>query len=799
MNYGYFDDEKKEYVITTPHTPTKWINYIGGLDFGGFVDHLGGGVICKGDPALNRIVKYMPQLPDSSFNGEGLYIRIHRSSDYELISPFYVPTLNAYKSYQCRVGLGYSIFEMKTEDLEIKVTVFVPRDHQVVLRDIVVKNISEYPIALDVIPVVEYTHFDALKQFTNADWVPQTMMSDLRKDGPFTILNQYAFMHKDISVNYFTSNERVDSFETDRRKFLKDHEGGTWQRPLSLMEKTLSNYEARRGDNIGALLHAYKDVKPNEQIRLITQLGQYNHYEKELNQIRYYRDAEHVEKALQQLKLFWEDHLSVYHVKSPDENFNRMVNIFNPRQCYVTKHWSRYLSLYQLGLGARGIGIRDASQDVMGIISQKPEEAKVLLRTILSMQRINGSSYHQYNPKSLEASVGDAHEDEALPDYYGDDHLWPILAVCEYLKETGDYKFLEEKLPFYEKDKTGIPVKVACVLSHLMDALNFTKHDLGKNQLPLLGFADWNDTVNLKKGAESFFIANLYGVVLNEMVNLLEFLHDENAQVLKADYEQMKEKFNDVGWDGKWFRRYITAEGEFLGSSNNEEGKIFTNGQSWSVLSGFASEDKGKMALNAVYEKLNTSNGIKLSTPGYNGYDKEKGGVTSYPPGAKENGGIFLHANPWVMIAETMYGNGNRAFEYYNQINPINKNNKIEAYELAPYVYPQNILGDEHPQFGLGRNCWLSGTSSWAYQAATKYILGLQPEHYGLVIDPCIPEKWEALYVERRIRDASFKIHIKNPLGKSKGVSCILLNGKVHEGKAIPYLNGTHDVEIILG
>lgn len=799
MKYGYFDDQKKEYIITNPHTPTKWINYIGGLDFGGFVDHLGGGVICKGDPAVNRITKYLPQLPDSSFNGETMYIRIKEKEGYKVFSPYYVPTLDDYDFYECRVGLGYSKYITEFYGIRTEITVFVPKEHQVVLKIIDIKNLNDYPVDMDVIPVVEYTHFEALKQFTNADWVPQTMMSEHVKDGPFTILNQYAFMKKDIAVNYFTSNHVVSSFETDRRLFLKDNMGGSWANPKSLHDDTLSNYEARRGDNVGVLLHDIKTLQAGESTQVITQLGQYDDLQTELKQIRHYREPENVLAAFDNLQSFWHEHLSVMQVKTPCESMNSMLNIHNPKQCYTTKNWSRYLSLYQLGLGARGIGIRDSAQDTMGVISAIPEEAKELLTTLLSMQRVNGSAHHQFNPKTMEASAGDSNEDEDAPEYYGDDHLWLVLATCEYLKETGDYTFLDEKIHYYDKDKEGHAVKISSVQEHLEAALNFTKHDLGQNNLPHLGFADWNDTVNLKTGAESLMNANLYGTATNEYIALLKHLKDkEKATVYQKDYDVMRQAFQNIAWDGEWFIRYIDHDNTKIGSKDNDEGQIFTNGQSWSVISGFATESQGLQALDSVNKILNTSKGIKLSYPGYNGFDPAKGGVSTYPPGAKENGGIFLHSNPWVMLAETKHGRGDRAYEYYNQINPISKNECIDEFETAPYVYPQNILGDEHPQFGLARNCWLSGTASWSYQAGTKYILGIRPSHDGLLIDPCIPKAWDGFNVQRKLRGYTYDITVVNPDNISKGVRSVVVNGHKVKGNCIPYGQDCK-VEIVMG
>jgi cellobiose phosphorylase len=647
---------------------------------------------------------------------------------------------------------------------------------------------------IEVIPVVEYTHFDALKQFTNADWVPQTMMSDL-DDSDGVVLKQYAFMKKETDVNYFTSNCSVDSFETDRRRFLKDNEGGSWQLPKALLEEKLSNYETRRGDNIAALRHKFEF---ENKITVITQLGQTTDFESTKVQISKYRDESEVDKAFAELKEFWLDYLSTLKVSTPNESLNSMINIHNPKQCYMTKNWSRYLSLYQLGLGGRGIGIRDSSQDTMGVISNMPNEAKELIKTLLTMQRRDGSAYHQYNPKTLIASIGDAHEDEEAPDYYGDDHLWLVLASVEYIKESGDTDFLKLELPFYDKDKNDVAIETATVEEHLKRALSFTKNDLGQNNLPHLGFADWNDTVNLPTGSESLFNANLYGYGLKLFISLLEY-QNRDASVYISDYEQMKKTFRDVAWDGNWFIRYIDQNNVPLGSKSNEVGQIFSNAQSWSVISGYASQIQAKTALTAVHEHLNTDNGIKLSFPGFNGYDKEKGGVSSYPPGAKENGGIFLHANPWVMYAETLLGNGDRAFEYYNQINPIAKNDVIDTYESAPYVYPQNILGDEHPQFGLARNCWLSGTASWCYQVATKEILGIKPDFKGLQVNPCIPKDWKGFDVTRLFRGSTYKINIENPEGISKGIKEVYVDGQLFKNKHLPLGNRIYDVKVIMG
>jgi cellobiose phosphorylase len=357
-------------------------------------------------------------------------------------------------------------------------------------------------------------------------------------------------------------------------------------------------------------------------------------------------------------------------------------------------------------------------------------------------------------------------------------------------------------VPYYEKDKQGNVLEKGTVLDHLRRGLEFTRRDVGRHGLPLLGFADWNDTVNLPAGAESLFTASLYGKAVLEMIALLEVIgKPSEAAERRADYEEMKSRVERSAWDGEWYVRYFTSEGEPLGSSKNQYGQIYLNGQTWPVISGFASKSRARMAMDAVSSKLNTKYGLKLSAPGFNGYDPKYGGITTYPPGAKENGGIFVHPNPWAIIAETLLGNGDRAYQYYNQINPAARNDQIEIYECEPYAYAQNILGDEHPQFGLGRNSWLSGTASWCYQAATQWILGIRPEYEGLRVDPCIPSAWSGFSAERRFRGKLYHITVHNPQGIYKGVEEMAVDGKILDENIIPPdLDGAqHQVEVWLG
>jgi cellobiose phosphorylase len=799
VRYGYFDDENREYVITNPRTSVKWINYVGTLDFGGIVDHTGGALICKGDPALNRITRYIHQLSDGEFKGETLYLRFRGKDGYKVFSPYYVPTLHPYELYECHVGLGYSRIVSQFYGIRTETRIFVPLGQSCVVRDIQITNLSAQPLAIDAIPVVEYSHPDALMQFTNADWLPQTMQSRAHREKEgLVILAQYPFMYRETQVNTFTSNRPVSSFETERRRFLGDNGYGTWASPLSLNEEELGNYEAQRGDNIAALLHHLGSIEPGESTRVITQLGQGKSVEDSLATIQRFREVEQVERVWEELAEYWDAYLSRLQVQTPDANVNRLLNIHNPRQCHTTMSWSRYLSLYQVGMGARGMGFRDSAQDVMGVLVSLPEEGRRLIEQLLQVQKRGGSAMYQFNPLTMVANEGDSREVEEAPKYYSDDHLWIVLAIAAYLKETGDLGFLDSVLSYYEKGREGHPLESGTVLDHMRRALAFTKRDVGGHGLPLLGFADWNDTVNLRAGAESLLAANLYGKALLEMMELARCLgQSELVGQYTADYDGMKQAVNEFAWDGEWYVAYFDADGQPVGSHSNSAGQIYATGQSWPVISGFAPPGRAERALEAVHRLLNTRYGIKLNTPAFDGHDPAKGGITTYPPGAKENGGIFLHANPWVIIAETILGHGDRAFEYYSEINPANKNDLIEQYECEPYVYAQNILGDEHPLFGTARNSWVTGTASWAYQAATQYILGIRPIYEGLLIDPCIPSAWEGFGVTREFRKAVYRIEVKNPRHVSRGASSVKVDGQEIEGNVVPAFQdgGTHRVE----
>ena len=481
MKFGFFDDQHKEYVATTPITPSKWCNYLGTLDFGGIIDSNGGVLLCKGDPALNRITKYITQLPSSEFKGSTLYVKVQdKAGNVEVFSPFYTPTLKPLDKFENHTGLSYSKFVAQAFGLRCEITFFVPKDAPVLLQDIKITNISNQALHVDLVPVYEFTHFDALKQLLNADWVPQTMtLNAYTQESGHIVLEQYAFMKRDYAVNLMTADRVATSFDGDRQQFLGDLGYGSWASPGAINNDELTNSECTRGDNIGALNLRLGWLQEAQTERAVVQLTQMESLAQAEPLFAKYRDHGAVDRAFAELKQDWTEYLDTLIVETPDPSMNSMLNIHNPRQCHTTKNWSRYLSLYQLGYGARGIGFRDSSQDILGVVTHMPDQAREFIERLLSVQKANGSAMHQFFPSTMEANEGDSREEEDRPNYYGDDHLWIIFAITQYVKETGDSDFLNKMIPYYEKDEQEQPLLKGSVWEHLCCSIEFTHSNTG--------------------------------------------------------------------------------------------------------------------------------------------------------------------------------------------------------------------------------------------------------------------------------------------------------------------------------
>jgi cellobiose phosphorylase len=784
MKYGYFDEQRDEYVVTRPDTPTPWINYIGSGQYGGFVSNTGGGYSFHKDPQNRRVTRY--RYNSIPMDRPGRYVYIRDAATGEYWNPGFQPSGSELDSYVCRHGMGCTVLEGERKGVTAEVTYFVPDGKDFEIWLVRVKNRTNVTRKLQLFTYAELCFWDAILDQQNVDWVQQ-MMQGRYEDG---LITWYPHMER-YRCSFFATGAPVSSFDTNLEAFIGKYRSEA--NPAAVEQGACSNSVTYRTNGVGAFC-VDLELRKGEEKELVFLLGYSEKRSGLRREIGAYLSPKTARKALGRLRDYWQSYIGKLRVETPDRDMNLFVNTWNQYQCKTTFNWSRFVSLYQLGLG-RGMGIRDSAQDTLGVMHTIPDEAKGLIIKLLQCQFPDGRIYHLFFPLTGEGGLGDAPVKKF--DWYSDDHLWLILAVNAYVKETGDAGFLDGKVRYNDKSTEG------SVWEHLMKALEFTHGNRGPHGIALAGRADWNDTLNLDTGkgkAESVFTAMLFCRAATEMAELSAWLkRTGDAGRCTAIFASMKEAINRTCWDGKWYTRAFDDRSKPLGSRKNSFGKIFINSQSWSVLGSVATESHARACLGAVEKYLNTEFGIVTMFPGYRKWDSGKGGITTYPPGTKENGGIFLHTNPWVMIAETMMGNGERAFAYYRQILPARRNEDAERFEVEPYVYPQNVLGKEHPQFGIGRNSWLTGAASWNMVASSQYILGIRPGYDGLTVDPCIPSAWSGFRATRTFRGATYHIEVRNPERVCKGVRNILVNGK--EAGSIPLLpkGRSCSVTVIMG
>ncbi len=788
MKYGYFDNKNKEYVVTRPDTPTPWTNYIGGGEYGGIVSNTGGGYSFDTDPKNKRILRYRYNAIPMDQPGRYIYIRDDKLKKYW--STTWQPMCENLDSYECRHGMGYTTIKSSKHKIQTSITYFVPAKEPMEIWVVKVKNTDKKARTVKVFTYAEFSFYDAMKDLTNLDWTQQIQQGTFKKN---TIL--WTSFMKTQGYTFFSSTEKIDSFDTSRGAFIGRYK--SLAHPKALENGKCSNSEALRGNGCAGTCKRIT-LKPGEEKTIVYLLGTAKEPTLAWPHIKKYTNFKNVEAAFANLKSYWNNYIGNLSVKTPDQEMDCMVNLWNQYQCKCTFNWSRFVSMYQLGMN-RGMGFRDSAQDTLGVMHTIPGEAKELIRKLLKIQFKEGMAFHQYFPLTGEGSCGDADEGgKTCAKWYSDDHLWAILATTAFIKETGETIFLKEEVPFVDKEN-------ATVFDHLKAAIEFSVKKTGKHGLCLAGWADWNDTINLDTGkgqAQSIWTTMLLGVALQDMIDLCSHLGEKGlVNKYKKHFNHFKKVINEAAWDGGWYIRAYDDEFEKLGSKDCEKGKIFLNTQSWAILSGFATDKRSKKALQSAHKMMNTKYGLVLMYPSYDGFDWRKGGVTTYPPGAKENGGIFVHANPWMMIAQAKMKNSKLAYQYYRQVLPSTRNNIADIYEVEPYVYCQNILGKEHPQFGLARNSWLSGSAAWNFVAASNWILGIRADYAGLTIDPCIPKDWKGFTAQRIFRGATYIIDVKNPKKKSHGVKSIVVDGETIKGNIIPVFDdkGEHLVEVTLG
>jgi len=803
MRYGRFDDERREYVITRPDTPLPWINYLGSDDYFGIISNTAGGYSFYRDARLRRLTRYRYNNAPLDLGGRYLYLRDDESGAYW--SPSWQPTLGELDDYECRHGLGYTTIASRHAGIRGEVQYFVPPGETLEIWRARITNERPEPARLSLFGTVEFCLWDAQDDATN--FQRNYSIGEVEvEDGVIYHTTEYRERRNHFA--FFACSDRSAGFDTSRDAFLGPYRG--WDRPIAV----------ERGATSGSIAHGWQPIGAH-QARIELAPGE----TREVNFVLGYAEnppdakfdppgsgkvdkrrvrpiiARHLEPAVvdgafERLRRSWHELLGSLQVETGNEHLDRMVNIWNAYQCMVTFNLSRSASLYESGIG-RGMGFRDSNQDLLGFVHMVPDRARQRILDIAATQLPSGGAYHQYQPLTKRGN-------DAVGSGFNDDPAWLVLAVAAYVKETGDLAILDEPVPYDNEPGTERPLA-----DHLRRAIDYTLERLGPHGLPLIGRADWNDCLNLncfsdtpgesfqttqnRDGgvAESVFIAGLFVLAANELAAIVEHQGDAaECRRLRDAAAQLAAAVDVHGWDGAWFRRAYDFFGEPIGSAANDEGQIFIEPQGICILAGIGLDDgRAVKALAAVRERLATPHGIILQQPPFSTYQLRLGEISSYPPGYKENAGIFCHTNPWLMIAEALAGNPEGALDYYLRINPSAREGISDIHRCEPYVYAQMIAGRDAPTHGEAKNSWLTGTAAWNYVAATQWIVGIRPELDGLRIDPRLPAGWGEIRVTRRFRGATYRIVVHpaaTPGTRPTSVTRLVVDGRPIDGNLVP-------------
>jgi cellobiose phosphorylase len=798
MRFGRFDDKRREYVITRPDTPLPWINYLGCEAYFGIISNTAGGYSFYKDARLRRITRY--RYNNVPFDMGGRYIYLRDSADGAFWSPSWMPTRHTAEKYSCRHGLGYTDIGSTFRGIEARTCYFVPLGENLEIWRLTVTNRRKKAARLSVFSSVEFCLWDAWDDQTNFQRNFNTGQVEV-EDG--VIYHKTEYRERRDHFAFFACSEKLAGFDTQRESFLGPYRG--WENPVVVAKGKSGNSIAHGWSPIGSH-HVKLNLRAGESRQIVFVLGYQENpagrkflppdsqtIDKTAARpvITKYRDAGNVESAFRALQSYWEETLSAVQVKTPDLHTNRMVNIWNAYQCMATFNISRSASFYESGVG-RGLGFRDSNQDLLGFVQMAPERARERILDLAATQLKSGGAFHQYQPLTKRGN-------NDVGTNFNDDPLWLILGVTAYLKETGDLAILDEKVPYENEAGSEKPL-----YEHLQRSVQYTLDRLGPHKLPLIGRADWNDCLNLNcfsdtpgqsfqtttskdgKVAESVFIGGLFVLACDELADLSELLDRRaDAKRYRWEAERMKETVRRHGWDGEWFVRAYDDFGRKVGSQENAEGRIFIESQGMCILAGIGLRDgMAQKALASVREHLATRHGIVLNQPAFTHYYIEYGEISSYPPGYKENGGIFCHNNPWIIIAETLVGNGDQAHDYYLRINPSAREAISEIHRCEPYVYPQMIAGRDAATHGEAKNSWLTGTAAWNFYAVTQFILGIRPTLRGLRISPVIPSRWADFRAVRKYRGVVYRISVRRE-GKGNSVS-LTVDGNAVPGDLIP-------------
>lgn len=811
MQFGHFDDMRREYVIETPRTPLPWINYLGNEDFFSLVSNTSGGYSFYRDARLRRLTRYRYNTSPLDTDGHRIYIK----DGPTIWNPGWRPVQTELDSYLCRHGLGYTIFQSRKNGVSAKQEVFVPLNDACELTRLTVRNESGEAKELDLFSYVEFCLWDAMDDSSNFQRNYST--GEVEVAGSVIYHKTEYRERRDHYAVYWTDSP-IDSFDTSRDAFCGLYSGPS--APEAVLRGKCSNSITHGWAPVGAH-HIHLTLQPDESRTILFGLGYVENPAADkwaapgvINKapaeamVSRYATVQQVDEAFAQLADYWGNLLSGWRLTSQDEKLDRMVNIWNQYQCMVTFNMSRSASYFESGMG-RGMGFRDSCQDLLGFVHMIPHRARARILDIAATQFEDGSAYHQYQPltKRGNSDIGSG---------FNDDPLWLIAGTSAYLKETGDWSILDESVPF-DNDET----KAQSLMEHLRRSFNFTRNNLGPHKLPLIGRADWNDCLNLNcfsehpgesfqisgpsEGpvAESVFIAGMFVKYGYEYADICDHVGLTNeAADARASVREMEQTALTAGWDGEWFIRAFDAFSQPIGSHVCDEGRIFIEPQGMCVMAGLGVESgQALKALESVEKHLDTKYGIVLHQPAYTTYQLNLGEISSYPPGYKENAGIFCHNNPWISCAETVIGRGDRAFEVYRKTCPAYLEEISEIHRTEPYVYSQMVAGRDAATFGEAKNSWLTGTAAWTFVNVSQYILGIHPTLDGLKVEPCIPASLSGYTVSRRYRGAVYNITIDNRAEIQKGLSQVLVNGAAQEGNLIPLapVGSCVDVRIIMG
>jgi cellobiose phosphorylase len=804
MRFGHFDDSNREYVITTPKTPYPWINYLGTEKFFGIISHQAAGYCFYRDARLRRLLRF--RYNNVPTDAGGRYFYINDGGDYW--TPGHMPVRAELDSYECRHGMGYTRITGSRNGIEASVLYFVPLGANAEVHQVRLTNKSDKQKTVKLFSFLEFCLWNAHDDQTNLQ--RNLSCGEVEVLGS-TIYHKTEYRERRNHYALYHVNAPVAGFDTDRESFLGLYSG--YGEPDVVKAGESKNSVASGWAPIGS--HSLSvSLSPGETKSFVFVLGYVENPPEEkwespgiINKkrgleliARFDSDAK-VDQAMQELKRYWDGLLSTYTVQSGDEKLNRMVNIWNPYQCMVTFNMSRSASYFETGIG-RGMGFRDSNQDLLGFVHQIPERARERIIDIASTQFPDGSAYHQYQPLTKRGN-------NDIGSGFNDDPLWLILGVSAYIKETGDMGILDEQVPFNndEANKASLMAHLKCSFDHVLN-------NLGPHGLPLIGRADWNDCLNLNcfssepdesyqttgnrqgRTAESIFIAGMFCHIAPLYAELAERRGDTvEAKRALSESEKMSKTVLQHGWDGDWFLRAYDFFGNKVGSRECEEGQIYIEPQGYCVMAGIGVESgQAKRALDAVKERLDTKYGIVLLNPAYTKYHLELGEVSSYPPGYKENAGIFCHNNPWIMIAETVIGRPERAFEYYKKITPAYLEEISDVHRTEPYVYSQMIAGKDAVRHGEAKNAWLTGTAAWNFVAVSQYLLGVRPELDGLCVQPCLPSEIGEFTVQRKCRGATYIIKVKNS-GKG-GKAKLKVDGKPLPSNLVPYATAGSTINV---